>query len=211
MASGNGNGKGNGRKNGKNGAKDSQGETRRAKTAVKRAAFLEAFKNSGLIRVAADVAGIGRGSHYVWLRDVPEYPEQFETAKAEAIEFFEAEARLRATVGSERLVFYKGEPVTIPCNEDDAGSFPDPERVGHFRRFYFEYTKSDILLMFVLKELKPSFRERYEIPAPESHETSWMDLSRDEATIRRAMEAIDRLPLDDAAKQQLRDSITVDE
>jgi len=41
---------------------------KRAKTAIKRGEFLEAFKNFGLIRVAADAAGIDRKSHFNWLK-----------------------------------------------------------------------------------------------------------------------------------------------
>lgn len=213
MTKGNGNGRknGNGQKNGGNGGTDSQGEVTRPHTVIKRAAFLEAFRDCGIIRVAADVAGVNRRSHYDWLKQSPEYVEQFATATTEALEDLVAEARKRATTGAEKLIFYKGEPITIPCNKGDVGSFPDPALKGHFRRFYLEYTKSDLLLMFLIKKLDPSYREGYESALPESHEASWMDLTRDEATVRKAMESIDRLPLDEEQKQKLRDSITVDE
>jgi len=82
MANGNGsgNGNGNGRKNGGNGHKDSQGVIRRALTTKKRTEFLDSFRNCGIIRVAAESAGIHRQSHYDWLKQDSHYREDFATA-----------------------------------------------------------------------------------------------------------------------------------
>ena len=186
-------------------------KTVQPRTAKKRAEFLSAYRDCGNIRVAAEAVEIGRQSHYDWMKADPQYRDQFETATREAIEALETEARTRATIGALRPVFYKGEAISIPCQVDDAGSFEDPMHAGRYRKLYLESTKSDILLMFLLKKLDPSYREGYKPPPEDKYEKSWMELSRDEATVRKAMESIDRLPIDDDAKQALRDSITVDE
>jgi hypothetical protein len=148
MASGNGNGKG----NGKNGGRDNQGVMRRALTTKKRAEFLDSFRNCGIIRIAAESAGITRQSHYDWLKQDPQYREDFDEATREATEAFVFEVITRATVGSLKPVFYKGEAITIPCRDDDPESFDDPMNPGHFRKLYMEATKSDILLMFIVKK-----------------------------------------------------------
>ena len=44
-------------------------------------AFLAAFRETGNVRLACEVAGVGRSSHYRWLEKDPEYREAFELAK----------------------------------------------------------------------------------------------------------------------------------
>lgn len=107
-------------------------------------AFLAAFSRTGNITVAANKAGINRGTHYEWIDTDPEYAGRFADASEEAADYLEAEARRRAVVGVEEPVgWYQGE----------AG--------GTVRKY------SDTLLIFLLKGLRPEkFRERY------SHEHS---------------------------------------
>jgi hypothetical protein len=206
----NGNGSGNGKKNGKNGGKDHSVTTPRTSTVNKRAEFLAAFRDSGIIRVAADVAGIDRKTHYNWLKQDPQYRDQFETATREAVEAFEFEAVTRATVGSLKPVFFKGEAITIPCREDDPESLPDPEKPGHFRKLYMQATKSDILLMFLLKKLDPSYREGY-VPPIQDNTGSMFGLSHDEACKKKALSVIDNFDISEGAKQELRDRVNAPE
>jgi hypothetical protein len=210
MTSRNGKGNGNGRKNGKNGGRDSQGEIRRALTTKKKAEFLDSFRNCGIIRIAAESAGITRQSHYDWMKADPHYREDFATATRDAIEAFEFEAITRATVGALRPVFYKGEAITIPCQEDDPDSFDDPMHAGHFRKLYMQATKSDILLMFLLKKLDPSYREGY-VPPIQDNTGSMVGLSHDEAVIKKALSVIDNFDISEGAKQELRDRVNAPE
>jgi hypothetical protein len=94
-------------------------------------AFLDAYKEMGNISRASTASNIDRRSHYRWLENDEAYAENFAEAEKEAIEKLEAEARRRASEGYEEPVFYKGEV----C--------------GTVRKY------SDVLLMFLLKGLKP--------------------------------------------------------
>ncbi len=106
----------------------------------KKRAFLAAYRETGNVRLACEAAQIGRSSHYRWLDD-PDYAEEFERAKKDAVDVLEAEARRRAVEGWEEPVgWYKGE----------AG--------GTVRRY------SDTLLIFLLKGAAPEkYRERMEV------------------------------------------------
>ena len=104
-------------------------------------AFLAAFRETGNVRLACEVAGVGRSSHYRWREKDPAYREAFDLAREDAADILEAEAFRRAVEGVEEPVgWYKGV----------AG--------GTVRRY------SDVLLMFQLKALRPEkYRERVEV------------------------------------------------
>ncbi|MCH7564042.1 MAG: hypothetical protein IH968_09475 [Gemmatimonadetes bacterium] len=108
---------------------------------LKKKAFLAAFRENGNVRLACEAADVGRSSHYRWLETDPAYREAFGSAKEDAADILEAEAKRRAVDGIEEFVgWYKGEP-------------------GGVVRKY-----SDTLLIFLLKGLKPDvFRERLEV------------------------------------------------
>jgi hypothetical protein len=200
-----GNGK-TGRRNGTSGS----GGVAHDYTVKKKVEFLAAYRECGIIRNAAEVAGISRRTHYNWLKANPQYREDFETATRESVEELEAEARTRATIGALRPVFYKGEAISIPCQEDDLGAFEDPLHPGHFRKLYFESTKSDILLMFLLKKLDPSYREGY-VPPRHSRDDSMVGLSHEEAVVKKALLTIDTFNISESAKQELRDRVNAPE
>ncbi len=106
-----------------------------------RLAFLTAFSETGNVRLACEVAKVGRSSHYRWLQEDPEYREAFDLAKECAADLIEAEAYRRAVTGwDEPAGWYKGKP-------------------GGMVRKY-----SDVLLIFLLKGLRPEkYRERTEL------------------------------------------------
>lgn len=93
------------------------------------------------MRLACEVAGVGRSSHYRWLEKDPEYRVAFELAQEDAADILEAEAYRRAVEGVEKPVgWHKGKPG------------------GHVREY------SDVLLMFQLKALRSEkYRERVEL------------------------------------------------
>ena len=105
--------------------------------------FLAAFAETATITAAAEVADVGRRTHYDWMAD-PEYAARFADAEQEAVDALEAEARRRAVVGVEEPVgWYQGVP-------------------GEYVRKY-----SDTLLIFLLKGAKPEkYRERFEHSGP---------------------------------------------
>lgn len=112
----------------------------------KKGAFLAAFSRLGNIRRACDVATVDRQSHYNWLRDDPEYARAFETAKLDACDRLEAEARRRAVRGTVRPVFHQG----VQC--------------GGIREY------SDTLLIFLLKGALPEkYSDRHKTEISGAH------------------------------------------
>lgn len=105
-------------------------------------AFLEAYRQTGIIAASARAAGIGRVTVHRYLERHPEdrLHEEMRQAKTEAKEAMELVAMHRAKVGVSKPVFYKGRQV---------GSFLEP---------------SDQLLMFMLRAMDPAtYRERYDV------------------------------------------------
>ena len=110
-------------------------------------AFLAAFRETGNVCLACEVAKVGRSSHYRWLAEDPAYREAFDQAKEDAADILEAEAFRRAVDGVEKPVgWYKGKP-------------------GGYVREY-----SDILLIFLLKALRPEkYRDRLNLRGSFAH------------------------------------------
>jgi len=75
---------------------------------VKRDAFLAAYAEVGTVTHAAELAGVSRNSHYMWMQDDPEYPEKFREAEKQACDRLEQEVRRRAVSGVDEPVFYQG-------------------------------------------------------------------------------------------------------
>ena len=100
----------------------------------------EAFVRVHTVASACKESGTHRSTHYRWLAADPDYVDRFETAKDEAVELLEAEARRRALGGVERIKYYQG------------------KKIGSEREY------SDNLLMFLLKANRPEkYRERYDV------------------------------------------------
>jgi hypothetical protein len=72
-------------------------------------AFLAAIAETGNITSASKITKIARVTHYAWLQDDSDYATAYKDAIEQAAENLEAEARRRATKGTARPVFYKGE------------------------------------------------------------------------------------------------------
>ena len=64
-------------------------------------ALLAAFRETGNVRLACEVAGVGRTSHYRWRDEDPAYREAFDQAREDAIDALGAEAHRRAVEGVE--------------------------------------------------------------------------------------------------------------
>lgn len=122
------------------------GQTRRLKfrpaaeiTSRKQRAMLVALARLGCVTHAAEVAGVARPVHYLWLKDCPAYAAEADRAQTWHVEQLEAEADRRALEGVLEPVVSGGQVVA-------------------WRRRY-----SDTLLMFRLKALRPeTYRERTE-------------------------------------------------
>lgn len=127
----------------------------------KQQAFLAAFAECGNIAASAKAAGVDRSSHYKWLGD-PDYASRFAEAQEAACELLEAEARRRAIEGEAELQTYNGEPVFVWVDEDGQVVPADDPRANE-RTPLYRYRKSDTLVIFLLKSLKPEvYRDRFE-------------------------------------------------
>jgi len=97
----------------------------------KKAAFLAAYAKVATVSHAAKLVEMDRCTHYEWLKTDPQYAEAFREAKLEACDNLEAEARRRAMVGCEEVIYYQG----VEC--------------GRVRKY------SDTLLIVLLKANMP--------------------------------------------------------
>lgn len=75
--------------------------------------FLEAFRNSGIIRTALSAAGITYPLLHRRVKSDPEFAQQYEYARRDAVAILERAAWKRAVSGVERrrTIFYKGKAV----------------------------------------------------------------------------------------------------
>jgi hypothetical protein len=101
--------------------------------------FLTHYGNTaGNVLKAAKFAGITRQTHYIWLRDDPEYAEAFEQAQQLALATIEAEIIRRGIKGFKEPLVYQG------------------KLTGQYVRRY-----SDNLLMFYAKRRDPQYRDNW--------------------------------------------------
>lgn len=110
----------------------------------KKRAFLAAYAQCGNITHAAEIVGIDRDNHYIWMKNAT-YAEVFKAAGEQAADALEKEARRRAIEGVERLKFGRnGKPLRDPAT----------------KKPYVEREFSDTLLIFLLKGIRPEkYRE----------------------------------------------------
>lgn len=105
----------------------------------KQASFLAAYRTQGTIRAAAELSGVSRNRHAVWLREDPTYAARFQVAEDDAKDSIDEEIRRRAITGVDKPVFQGG------------------KQVGTIRE------RSDVLLIFLAKGANPEkYRERTE-------------------------------------------------
>lgn len=128
-------------------------------TAKRKETFLDVFRKTGNVTFSASQAGVDRLTHYIcWMKD-PKYVEAFTSAKEEATDVLEYEARRRALKGVRKHAgFYKGRPVMR------AAGPPNPETGEPNLEAIMVDEYSDTLLIFLLKGNRPEkYRERVEL------------------------------------------------
>jgi hypothetical protein len=103
------------------------------RTDLLQATFLGQISHHANIATAAQEAGIGRSTHYLWLKD-PDYRKRFLEARETAYDKLELEAWKRAFAGSDRLLMFllmayraKFRPDAQPplSSGDDLADIPD--------------------------------------------------------------------------------------
>lgn len=101
--------------------------------------FISELTRHGNATWALQAAHAARGWVYRWRQEDPDFKDAFEEARACGRECLIDEAQRRAYDGVDEPVFYKGDEVA-------------------------QVTKySDTLLMFLIKQADPSYREHYQI------------------------------------------------
>lgn len=105
-------------------------------TAVRRRTFLDTLAAGLTVTQAADAAGVHRATPYRWREEDSSFAADWAQAERAGTDTLIGEARRRAVDGVDKGIYYSG------------------KRVDSTRAY------SDTLLMFLLRQRDPSFRER---------------------------------------------------
>ena len=121
----------------------------------KKRAFLAAMANTANVLRAAEIAGMDRDNHYLWLKKDPAYAAAFEIAWQRGADALEAEAVRRAYEGVTKPIFHGGKrAIDVVQNPDGSlkrDEFGKPIGIPAAVREY-----SDTLLIFLLKGRNPA-------------------------------------------------------
>jgi hypothetical protein len=107
------------------------------RTPKRRKAFLAALSKTANVTHACTFAPMSRDAAYKWRAADPEFKKEWEDAIEKGTDLLVLEARRRAFRGTRKPVFYKG------------------AIAGYIREY------SDVLLMFLIKERRPEYRESF--------------------------------------------------
>lgn len=133
-------------------------------------AFLDALREMGVVRYAAEAAGVNYSTVYRRIHSDPEFKVAFEAAREEAVQAMEMEGRRRAVQGTTKPVYQGG------------------KLVGHIQEY------SDVLLMFFLKAARPEvYRETIRVDIRREAERMAEALGMDAEDIAAAVEEAERI------------------
>lgn len=124
--------------------------------------FLSALSRTGNISTACKAAGIDRSTAYARRDRDPSFAGAMADALEQAADALELEARRRAQDGVRRVKFHKGEPIMVPALDRRGMPIQSPDGQPVLVP-YVEHEYSDVLLIFLLKGLRP---EKYRDPKP---------------------------------------------
>lgn len=114
-----------------------------------REVFLKALSDGGVVRHAAEAAGVSKNTAYREREKDSAFAEAWDDAIDDAADVLEAEARRRAILGVEKVTYVRN-------GTDEKGR---PTFVQQTVREY-----SDTLLIFLLKGMRPEkFRDGYDL------------------------------------------------
>ena len=116
-----------------------KGEIADWQTRSKLVKFIKSLEVLGRVDLSCKKAKAGRGWVYEWRAKDPEFADEWEVAKRVGKEMLKDEAFRRAYDGVNEPKFHQG------------------EICGHVRKY------SDTLLMFLIKQSDPSYREHFQI------------------------------------------------
>lgn len=81
--------------------------------------FLNALLKTGLRNKAAEISGVTRQAHYLWLKTDGEYAMQYEKVRTMLTDNLEDAAYERAVNGIERKIYFKGEEIGTQTEYSD--------------------------------------------------------------------------------------------
>ncbi len=121
----------------------------------KKRAFLAAMANTANVLRAAEIAGMDRDNHYLWLKKDPAYAAAFEVAWQRGTDALEAEAVRRAYEGVTKPIFHAGKrAIDVVQNPDGSLKRDELGKPIGIPAAVREY--SDTLLIFLLKGRNPA-------------------------------------------------------
>lgn len=115
--------------------------------------FLEAVRDTGIVRRGMEAARKSRSTVYRHREAVPAFRIAWDDSIQDACDDLEQEAWRRARKGVPELILHQGQIV----RDEDGNPL-------------VRWRYSDSLMMFVLKRHRPEFRDNYEVPREESEE-----------------------------------------
>jgi len=134
----------------------------------KKRAFLAAMASTASVVRAAEIARVDRTSHYLWLKNDPDYAAAFEIARMQGVDVLEAEAVRRAHEGVSKPIFHGGKrAIDVVQNPDGSVKRDSAGKPIGIPAAVREY--SDTLLIFMLKGRNPTVfgdRQKQEQSAP---------------------------------------------
>lgn len=122
--------------------------------------FLAAYRESGNVSLSCEAAGVDRTMPYQRAKTDPTFKVDWDAAKEHAADLLVQEARRRARDGVTRLKFWQGDLITIPMLRDGRPVLDDKQQPVMVP--YVEHEYSDVLLIFLLKGLRPAeYRDNF--------------------------------------------------
>lgn len=115
------------------------GPVKRETLSARQRAFLKAFEIAGTVRSAAKAAKTARSNVYRWRQESPTFEKEFQLSKDRACDSVVDEAARRALRGVPKLRLFAGKPIF------------DPKTGAAYTDLEF----SDVLLMFLIKSMRP--------------------------------------------------------
>jgi hypothetical protein len=150
----------------------------KGKITVKAKGFLAAYERCGTIAQASRTARVNRWAHFCWMERWPHYPALFEKARERAEKIMAdrctREAERRAVKGMKKVVRDNHGKAVFDW-VDDQGQVIPPDEVDTEQRIHkvtgvpvrrqqaTENKYSDVLMIFLLKKLDPSFRDNHHV------------------------------------------------
>jgi hypothetical protein len=127
--------------------------------------FLEAYAILGNVVATAEATGIGRRTHYDWMKADAEYKQRFDEADTEYIDSIRNELRVRGLEGWMEPIVYKGRIQFIEEFDENGEIKLDPKTGRPIAHVVAVRRKSDRILELLAKAKVPECKDKIELNA----------------------------------------------